>query len=79
MEGIPKEKEEGQRRKPHSINLDLPLDLKKRLAIEATYEEEPVSQLAAFLLYGHSTCWRPEQSAYRVIKPLRIVPSMSAT
>jgi hypothetical protein len=49
MEGIPKKKEKGQRRKPHSINLDLPPDLKKCLAIEAMYEEEPVSQLAAFL------------------------------
>jgi hypothetical protein len=46
-----KERECAQKRKPHRINLDLPLDLKKRLETQAKLEEVPVSQLVAFLLY----------------------------
>jgi hypothetical protein len=46
-----KERERAQRRKPHRINLDLPLDLKKRLEAQAKREGVPISQLVAFLLY----------------------------
>jgi hypothetical protein len=46
-----KERERAQKRKPHRINLDLPLDLKKRLETQAQLEGVPVSQLVAFLLY----------------------------
>jgi hypothetical protein len=46
-----KESERAQKRKPHRINLDLPLDLKKRLEALAKLEGVPVSQLVAFLLY----------------------------
>jgi hypothetical protein len=46
-----KERERAQKRKPHRINLDLPLDLKKRLETQAKLEGVPVSQLVAFLLY----------------------------
>ena len=46
-----KERERAQKRKPHRINLDLPLDLKKRLETQAKDEGVPVSQLVAFLLY----------------------------
>ncbi len=46
-----KERERAQKRKPHRINLDLPLDLKKRLEAQAKLESVPVSQLVAFLLY----------------------------
>ena len=34
------------------VNLDLPVDLKKRLEVMAKNEGVPVSQLVAFLLYG---------------------------
>ena len=46
-----KERERAQKRKPRRINLDLPLDLKKRLETQAKLEGVPVSQLVAFLLY----------------------------
>jgi hypothetical protein len=46
-----KERERAQKRKPYRINLDLPLDLKKRLVTQAKFEGVPVSQLVAFLLY----------------------------
>ena len=46
-----KERERAQRRKPHRINLDLPLDLKNSLEIQAKREGVPISQLVAFLLY----------------------------
>lgn len=46
-----KERERAQKRKPHRINLDLPVDLKQRLEIQARREGVPISQLVAFLLY----------------------------
>ena len=46
-----KERERAQKSKPHCINLDLPLDLKKRLETQAQLEGVPVSQLVAFLLF----------------------------
>ena len=45
-----KERERAQRRRPNRINLDLPLDLKKRLEVLAKREGVPISQLVAFLL-----------------------------
>jgi hypothetical protein len=44
-----RERDRAQKRKPHRINLDLPLDLKKRLETQAKLEGVPVSQLVAFL------------------------------
>jgi hypothetical protein len=64
-----KERERAQRRKPHRINLDLPLDLKKRLEARAKHEGLPISQLAAFLLYEPPICWKPKRSAFGDIKP----------
>lgn len=46
-----KERERAERRKPNRINLDLPVDLKKRLELLAKKEGVPISQLVAFLLY----------------------------
>ena len=46
-----KERERAQRRRPHRINLDLPVDLKKRLELLSKKEGVPISQLVAFLLY----------------------------
>jgi macrodomain Ter protein organizer (MatP/YcbG family) len=46
-----KERDRAKRRKPNRINLDLPLDLKKRLELLAKKEGVPISQLVAFLLY----------------------------
>lgn len=46
-----KERERAQKRKPNRINLDLPVDLKKRLEHLAKKESVPISQLVAFLLY----------------------------
>lgn len=46
-----KERERAQKRKPNRINLDLPVDLKKRLELLAKKEGVPVSQLVAFLLF----------------------------
>ena len=46
-----KERERAQARKPHRINLDLPVDMKKRLFILAEREGVPVSQLVSFLLF----------------------------
>lgn len=46
-----KERERAQRRLAHRINLDLPVDLKKRLELLAKKEGVPISQLVAFLLY----------------------------
>jgi macrodomain Ter protein organizer (MatP/YcbG family) len=46
-----KERERAEKRKPNRINLDLPVDLKKRLEHLAKKEGVPVSQLVAFLLY----------------------------
>ena len=46
-----KERERAEKRKPHRINLDLPVDLKKRLEHLAKKEGVPISQLVAFLLY----------------------------
>ena len=47
-----KERERTQRRLVNRVNLDLPVDLKKRLEVLAKNEGVPVSQLVAFLLYG---------------------------
>jgi hypothetical protein len=47
-----KERERAQKRLANRVNLDLPVDLKKRLEILANKEGVPVSQLVAFLLYG---------------------------
>jgi hypothetical protein len=47
-----KERERAQKRKPQRINLDLPLDLKKRLETLAKLEEVPVSQLAVNVQAG---------------------------
>ena len=47
-----KERERAQKRLANRVNLDLPVDLKKRLEILAKKEGVPVSQLVAFLLYG---------------------------
>lgn len=46
-----KERERAEKRRPHRINLDLPVDLKKRLELLAKQEGVPISQLVAFLLY----------------------------
>jgi predicted HicB family RNase H-like nuclease len=46
-----KERERAQKRLAYRINLDLPVDLKKRLEILARKEGVTVSQLVAFLLY----------------------------
>ncbi|GAP09954.1 ribbon-helix-helix protein, copG family [Bellilinea caldifistulae] len=46
-----KERERAEKRKPNRINLDLPVDLKKRLEQLAKKEGVPISQLVAFLLY----------------------------
>jgi hypothetical protein len=46
-----KERERAERRKPNRINLDLPVDLKRRLENLARQESVPISQLVAFLLY----------------------------
>lgn len=46
-----KERERAEKRKPNRINLDLPVDLKKRLENLANKEGVPISQLVAFLLY----------------------------
>ena len=47
-----KERERAQKRLANRVNLDLPVDLKKRLELLAKKEGVPVSQLVAFLLYG---------------------------
>jgi hypothetical protein len=47
-----KERERAQKRLANRVNLDLPVDLKKRLEILAKKEGVPISQLVAFLLYG---------------------------
>jgi hypothetical protein len=46
-----KERERAEKRKPKRINLDLPVDLKKRLEHLSKKEGVPISQLVAFLLY----------------------------
>ena len=46
-----KERERAEKRKPNRINLDIPVDLKKRLELLAKIEGVPISQLVAFLLY----------------------------
>jgi hypothetical protein len=46
-----KERERAEKRKPNRINLDIPIDLKKRLEQLAKKEGVPISQLVAFLLY----------------------------
>lgn len=46
-----KERERAEKRKPNRINLDLPVDLKKRLEFLAKNEGVPISQLVSFLLY----------------------------
>lgn len=46
-----KERERAEKRKPNRINLDLPVDLKRRLEILAKKEGVPISQLVAFLLF----------------------------
>ncbi len=46
-----KERERARKRMPNRINLDLPVDLKKRLELLAKKEGVPISQLVAFLLY----------------------------
>ena len=46
-----KEKERARKRLAGRVNLDLPVDLKKRLEALAKKESIPLSQLAAFLLY----------------------------
>ena len=47
-----KERDRAQKRLASRINLDLPVDLKKRLELLAKKEGVPVSQLVAFLLYN---------------------------
>lgn len=47
-----KERERAQKRLAKRINLDLPVDLKRRLEMLAKKEGVPISQLVAFLLYG---------------------------
>jgi predicted HicB family RNase H-like nuclease len=47
-----KERERAQKRLANRVNLDLPIDLKKRLEILAKKEGVSVSQLVAFLLYS---------------------------
>ena len=47
-----KERERAQKRLANRLNLDLPVDLKKRLGILAKKEGVSVSQLVAFLLYS---------------------------
>jgi hypothetical protein len=47
-----KERERAQKRLANRVNLDLPVDLKKRLETLAKKEGVPVSQLVAFLLYA---------------------------
>jgi hypothetical protein len=47
-----KERDRAQKRMANRVNLDLPVDLKKRLELLAKKEGVPVSQLVAFLLYG---------------------------
>jgi len=46
-----KERERAERRKPNRINLDLPVELKRRLEDLARQESVPISQLVAFMLY----------------------------
>ncbi|GAB4423269.1 MAG: hypothetical protein Kow002_12790 [Anaerolineales bacterium] len=46
-----KERERAEKRRPNRINLDIPVDLKKRLELLAKKEGVPISQLVAFLLY----------------------------
>ncbi len=46
-----KERERAQKRLANRVNLDLPVDLKKRLEILGKKEGVPISQLVAFLLY----------------------------
>jgi hypothetical protein len=46
-----KERERAEKRKPNRINLDIPVDLKKRLEQLAKKDGVPISQLVAFLLY----------------------------
>jgi hypothetical protein len=46
-----KEQERAKKRLANRINLDLPIELKKRLEMLAKKEGVPVSQLVAFLLY----------------------------
>jgi hypothetical protein len=46
-----KERERAEKRMPNRINLDLPIDLKRRLEHLAKKEGVPISQLVAFLLY----------------------------
>jgi hypothetical protein len=46
-----KERERAQKRMANRINLDLPVELKKRLELLAKKEGVPISQLVAFLLY----------------------------
>ena len=50
-----KERERAQKRLAKRINLDLPVDLKKRLEVLAKKEGVPISQLVAFLLIGPVT------------------------
>lgn len=47
---VQKERRRQQARQPGRINLDLPIDLKKRLVALAGQESVPISQLVAFLL-----------------------------
>jgi predicted HicB family RNase H-like nuclease len=47
-----KERERAQKRLANRVNLDLPVDLKRRLVILAKKEGVSVSQLVAFLLYS---------------------------
>jgi len=47
-----KERVRAQKRLANRVNLDLPVELKKRLKILAKKEGVPISQLVAFLLYG---------------------------
>ena len=46
-----KEREQARKRLAGRVNLDLPVELKKRLEALAKKEGVPLSQLAAFLLY----------------------------
>ena len=46
-----KERERAQKRLAKRVNLDLPVELKRRLEVLAKKEGVPVSQLVAFLLF----------------------------
>jgi hypothetical protein len=74
-----KERERAQKRKPHRINLDLPMDLKKRLETRQNLKGFRSVSWWRFCYMSHSTYWRANQSACGAIKLPPVVPSLSAT